>query len=118
MKIITHYRGKGILFILISMIYTSPTMDDQQNYSAYLLFIVGVVLMFVNSEKNICKSNSPAMSAQEIKINVNKTGDNMAADLTPSSNHIPANYLTVHSLKEEDITPKKTLNPYDIPDDF
>jgi hypothetical protein len=51
-KLITHYPGKGILFIMISLIYFSPTFGVQQNYSAYLLFFVGLICLFADCRKD------------------------------------------------------------------
>jgi hypothetical protein len=51
-NMITHYKGKGVLFIMISFIYFSPTFGVQQNYSAYLLFFVGVICMFADCRGN------------------------------------------------------------------
>jgi hypothetical protein len=44
-KVISHYPGKGIIFILVSIIYMSHSLGNQQNYSAYLLFAVGIILI-------------------------------------------------------------------------
>ena len=48
MKLITHYQGQGTAFILVSFIYMSRSLDSQQNYSAYLLFFVGIMLIALN----------------------------------------------------------------------
>jgi hypothetical protein len=47
-KLITHYTGKGVLFIMVSFIYFSPSLGNQQNYSAYLLFFVGLICLFAD----------------------------------------------------------------------
>lgn len=118
-KIISHYRGKGILFILIALVYTSPTMDDQQNYSAYFLLIVGAFLLFVNREENSKnKSNNPSITTQEINTNVSKSRENGMGRSSHISNQAPNAYLAVNIIREEETTSKKTMNPYDIPDDF
>jgi hypothetical protein len=89
LKMITHYQGKGALFIIISFIYFSPTLDVQQNYSAYLLFFVGLVCLFADCRKDAVLSNAEEDTKTEgdVSIEVKQSVD-------------------------------KKFNPYDIPDDF
>jgi hypothetical protein len=89
-KMITHYPGKGILFIIVSFIYFSPTLGVQQNYSAYLLFFVGLICLFADCRKE--------NSLEEVGMN------NMNSDIE----------MPVETKTGVD----KQFNPYDIPDDF
>ena len=102
-KIITHYQGKGIIFILISIIYMSHSLGNQQNYSAYLLFAVGLLLIaadckFVQETEEV----SPALEKQ-VEINI-------VPQYSQRENNYEENKIEI---------PKKVAsNPYDIPDDF
>lgn len=111
MKIMTHHMGQGITFILISFIYMSHTLGAQQNYSAYLLFFVGVLLIaadckftvdLLDEEKNPFQ-DSPKKSVQIAEMNT----------VTDSNTEEQPQHI-----KLEVSTPKSTSNPYDIPDDF
>ena len=92
LKIITHYRGKGIVFILLSMIYFSPSLGNQQNYSASLLFSVGIVSFFA-------------------EIQFNKDSMNLDENVEIKATEECINNTTVLNVE-------KKSNPYDIPDDF
>jgi hypothetical protein len=87
-NMITHYPGKGVLFIMISFIYFSPTLGVQQNYSAYLLFFVGVICLFADCGKNMITSPD---------------------DLDDITTEKPIEIVTDFKAKD---------NPYDIPEDF
>jgi len=47
-KILNHYTGKGFIYIVIAIIYLSPSLGNQQNYSAYLLLCVGLISIFAD----------------------------------------------------------------------
>jgi hypothetical protein len=93
LSIITHYKGKGILYILISFIYYSPSLGKQQNYSAYLLFSVGLVCLFADIRFDKTEL------VEEVKEVQNKTLEDASQ---PSK-------LIVQKIND---------NPYDIPEDF
>ncbi len=104
-KIITHYSGKGLIFILISFIFMSHQLGIQQNYSAYLLFSVGILLIasdckLVSNDENSNKiGNSNKIEIEVLKIcdtEMNKSLDDF--DVKPSK--------------------KNSANPYDAPEDF
>jgi hypothetical protein len=94
LKLITHYKGKGIIYMLISFIYYSPSLGKQQNYSAYLLFSVGLVCLFAD-----IKFDNEDIVNEELKEVQNKTLEE-------------ATQPTKFTIE------KKADNPYDIPEDF
>ena len=117
LKVIGHNRGKGTIFILVSIIYMSPTLDDQQNYSAYMLFIVGIFLMVAN-----CGEISNASKLQEVPVEKDKASFAYKSEFTPmESTVIPVDCKNVNlcvNKNEFVVETKKAVNPYDIPDDF
>ena len=55
-KMITHFSGKGILFILISIIFMNPLLGNQQNYSGYMLLCVGILSIFADLNFDLKKN--------------------------------------------------------------
>jgi hypothetical protein len=107
MKIITHYHGKGIVFILISVLYMSHSLGTQQNYSAYLMFAVGIILIAADY-KFVAEDEE---KKELVKFNNNKGV--MRVEITDGDSN-----RTEGDVKIE-VPPKKvSTNPYDIPDDF
>ena len=86
----------------------SRDLDNQQNYSAYLLFATGVVLCILNcqlinndtEEKTLV--NNLQNSDQIVQVKEKNTQSTVIS-LEPVNNPIEA---------------KVSNNPYDIPDDF
>lgn len=97
-KAITHYQGQGLLLILISFIYMSRSLGAQQNYSAYLLFCVGIILIALDRNlayEELKTESSKFQPEKDLEIVVETKIDE------PTSREV-----------------KVTSNPYDIPDDF
>jgi hypothetical protein len=92
-KAITHLQGQGLLFTLVSFVYMSRTLGTQQNYSAYLLFFVGVVLIALDRK----------FTYEELKEEARKDVEVVVQNSQPEE-----------TKKEV----KVTNNPYDIPEDF
>lgn len=121
LKLLTHYKGKGIAFILISFIYMSQSMGNQQNYSAYLLFFVGIILLFVD-----CKFESEGEKKSPYELALERTKSKQqreSVEFEPIENHpsyAPTNGTDssreIHTSIE--IPKKESTNPYDIPEDF
>ena len=114
-KAITNYKGKGILFILVSVIYMSPSMDDQNNYSSYMLFLAGTILIIADRNRNSEISN-PHTGLEIYASNDNKASKDLC-ELSPITSGQRNGVLTVTVVNESN-PPRKTLNPYEIPDDF
>jgi hypothetical protein len=113
-KMITHYSGKGALFILISIIFMSHTLDTQQNYSAYLLFTVGCILICADCKFYVQEERSPFEIAMERSKNkaeqyVETLSVNIENPIEKNSSNNSAELTNVKPI---------TVNPYDIPDDF
>ena len=108
LKILTHHRGQGITFILISFIYMSHSLGAQQNYTAYLLLFIGIVLIAADCKftSNIEDDKTPFADSP-----VKKTYELNSATETNSEDQ-PQQKLEI-------VSPKVvSTNPYDIPDDF
>lgn len=114
-KAITNYKGKGILFILVSIIYMSPSMDDQNNYSSYLLFLAGTILLIADRNRNSDNSNQP-ISSGNFASNDNKASNDLC-ESSPITSGQRTGVISIN-LVNDSTPPKKTLNPYEIPDDF
>jgi hypothetical protein len=106
LKILTHYSGKGIILILISVLFMSHTLDNQQNYSAYFLLVVGILYLLAdwNWKKDSDKEN-------EIHVVNRKRNDNFENKFDNVDHEKNDRCITVE-------TSKPSANPYDIPDDF
>jgi hypothetical protein len=119
-KIITHYKGKGITFILTSLIYMSHSMGTQQNYSAYLLFFVGIILLFVDCKFDGEKDKSPyemAMERSKVKSQRSMTNLEMEPEIVVEVDTENRDTQKVGMTSEKKPI-QVTSNPYDIPDDF
>jgi hypothetical protein len=114
-KALTNYTGKGILFILVSIIYMSPCMDDQQNYSSYLLFVAGIILIV--ADRREISGNPNVQKASENNVSNHNKINNDLYESSPITNEHRNVVLTV-SVESDATPPKKTVNPYEIPDDF
>lgn len=104
--VFTHRQGQGFLFVLVSFIYMAKSLGVQQNYSAYLLFFVGIMLIisqfnFADQSqendpfKRVIEECKNEKNLQEVKIDV--------VDMNENSDR-----------KEV----AAASNPYDIPEDF
>ena len=112
-KIITYLTGKGVIFILISILFLNPLLGNQQVYSAYLLLSVGILCILAdfnfdkNEEKNLIKG--------EIK-------SHKITPLPSESERCNKDDVVIEfSSTENESKESKTVennNPYDIPDDF
>lgn len=139
-KLVTHYSGKGILYILISIIYLSPSLGNQQSYSAYLFLFVGIVGLFADCKLDKENKNSKfiqpfppgtkkvpyvrddlAITSErqdygadvEIKIETSiKTDTTTNSGVSPEKSQVDNLYVKTASQD------KRSANPYDIPDDF
>lgn len=128
-KVITHYRGKGFVFILLSFIYMAPSLGTQQNYSGYLLFFSGLVLILIDLKFETEKTLSPyEMAIERSKNRSQKSGEmdclesaretresNAVEVDSPSKNCCKNNNESIGAIEIKIQTPS---NPYDIPDDF
>lgn len=97
-KVITHFQGQGFLFILISFVYMSHALGTQQNYSAYLLFFVGIVLIALDRKLAYEELKEESTSKQEKNVEI-----------------------VIENQQSDDTTKREvkvTSNPYDIPEDF
>jgi hypothetical protein len=103
MKILTNYTGKGIINILVSFIYMSPSRGTQQNYSAILLFACGIVCIIADY-----KPSNPK-TAFELAIERSK-GKRTSINEEPMKSEIKIEIV--------DNTTKKVDNPYDVLEDF
>jgi hypothetical protein len=110
-SIITHYPGKGLLLMLISVFYVSGVFSRQQNYSAFLLFFIGIILIFGEFEFKLRSSKTLYEQAMELSKSKGESssrierGENERIYEETSPNNVP-------------IVNEKKINPYDIPDDF
>jgi hypothetical protein len=91
----------------------SRDLDNQQNYSAYLLFAAGVVLFILNcklinndTEEKTLVNGANNLQNQENNVKIIQTKEN--------------NSTTVINLEpvNNPIVTKVSNNPYDIPEDF
>jgi hypothetical protein len=96
-KAITHLQGQGLLFILVSLVYMSRSLGTQQNYSAYLLFFVGIILIALDRKLTYEELKEERVSKPEKDV------------------EIVVENITQEETKKE---VKVTSNPYDIPEDF
>jgi hypothetical protein len=89
LKLITHCQGKGLIYIVISIIYIPHRFEKFLNYAAYITLIVGI----------LC----------ELAV-FNLVGKN-------NSNY-DNNQTMDDSTKSIKLVPSKKDNPYDIQEDF
>lgn len=116
-KVIRHNRGKGIIFILISMIYMSPTLDDQQHYSAYCLFSVGILLLVLNRGEIPSVTQIKKVPVEIHKgLSVQKSEFSQVESKGTENDDKNVNIWVERC--DNGMESKKTANPYDIPDDF
>jgi uncharacterized protein YacL len=122
MKVMTHYTGKGIIFILISLIYMSHSFGNQQNYSAYLLFFVGIILVVIDCKFDNEYEKTPYELAMErTKVNSQRSINNNLENEPEIVIDVSNNRSDLIQETKIDVTPAKITpasNPYEIPDDF
>jgi hypothetical protein len=122
MKVLTHYSGKGVTFILTSIIYMSHSFGTQQNLSAYLLFFVGIILIVIDCKFDNQNEKSPYEKAIErSKVRTQKTyNSNFETEpeivISVTSNRSDNSQESKIEIPTSKIT--TTSNPYDIPEDF
>jgi len=139
-KLVTHYSGKGILYILISIIYFSPSLGNQQAYSAYLFLFVGILGLFAdckldkeNKNSNFIQPFPPGTKKvpylrddlastserQDYGADVEiKIEPSIKTDTTTDSG-VNSEKSTVDNIYVKTASQDKSnANPYDIPDDF
>ena len=111
-KIITFLSGKGIIFILISILFLNPLLGNQQEYSAYLLLSVGILCILAdfkfdkNEEKDLLKTEIKSGKINAVTLDSNRNENNADMDVVVDISD------TIES------KPVESNNPYDIPDDF
>ncbi len=117
-KMITHFSGKGIIFIFISIIFMNPLLGNQQNYSGYMLLCVGILSIIADFKLDLSKKDFHNLLTTEKQteriIDLYAENDTKNVQITNSDNF-------VHEVKvknTESAKPKLADNPYDIPDDF
>lgn len=140
-KLVKIYTGKGLIYILISIIYMSPSLGSLQNYSAYALLFVGTISIvcdcsFNSGRKISSKFVQPFPPGTEkvayIRQDLSVEGDNndnyRVNTESPLSNNDGLDIKDGREIKinndmdldrndkQEAIIPSN--NPYDIPDDF
>lgn len=109
-KLMTHFTGKGIIFILISIIFMNPMLGNQQNFSAYLLFCVGIlsILTDLKFENKINKNNN-------LLTNEKISKDILDVDLENGLNEVNNKVMNTETVEVKN---GKVDNPYEIPEDF
>lgn len=130
LKVITHHTGKGLVYIIISFIYMSPNLGSPQNYSAYLMFSFGLLLVFSqclhendhkspfelalerSKQKNF--NNEETKNNAEVKIDFIDRDDIKKEEESNNYNYNEMN--TSKGITQQDS--EKKFNPYDYPDDF
>lgn len=119
MKVLTHYTGKGIITILLSFIYMSPSRGNQQNYSAILLFTCGIVCILADFNYNNSRSAFELAIERSKGFNSKNRLENFNNNSFPYTQtqediEIPKNV----KVEIVDQHTKKVDNPYDIEEDF
>jgi hypothetical protein len=111
-KMLTNLTGKGLIFILISILFLNPLLGNQQVYSAYFLLSVGILSIIAdlkfekNEEKNLLKKEIKSHKISSIPLE---------SERCESYNNKDA-IMDINETKES--KPVENNNPYDIPDDF
>lgn len=116
-KIITSNLGKGLLFIFISIIFMNPLLGNQQVYSGYLLFCVGILSIIANfnlvsSNNNMSNNSSNAQGNQNGKLTEIIDFENKN---TINAYQHPRETNNVNTVQADKA---KSTNPFDMPDDF
>ena len=115
-KLITNLTGKGIIFILISILFLNPLLGNQQMYSAYLLLSVGILSILAdlkfekNEDKNLLRTEIKSKKISVLPIDTERCESNTNKDII-------LDYSETET-QEKEIKNQENNNPYDIPDDF
>jgi len=113
-KIITNFTGKGIIFILISIIFMNPLLGNQQNYSGYMLLCVGILSIIADFKLDLNKIEIKKLLKLE-----EQTPKMIQIDIENDKNHSNSDNFTREVKIEISETEKPKIdNPYDIPEDF
>jgi len=98
---LNHYSGKGVIYLLLSILYMAPELSEKNN-SKYILCAAGILCIIgdfkYDKQDEDHKYELKKITTDEGSIS---TGD------------VKNNELTT----ESDLT-KKPSNPYDYPEDF
>lgn len=117
-KMITHFTGKGIIFILISIIFMNPLLGNQQNYSGYMLFCVGILSILTDFKLEMSKSNLNQLIKLEKESPRIMLTDIENGNVHTSSNAENLTQEVKIEFSETCANKAKVDNPYDIPEDF
>lgn len=117
-KMITHFSGKGFIFILISILFMNPLLGNQQNYSGYMLLCVGILSVLADLKFDFNKTKIQELIANERLPPHIKQEDleSQKNQMTLNSENLDTQEVKIQVTQAE--KPKADNNPYEIPEDF
>ena len=113
LKLISNYSGKGIIFLMLSIIYVSPDVGIHQNISGYCLLTMGIICLLADVNWGKKNDKNEKSKLKEVKNNENKNTEINIINNT-ESNEMEINFNQYTRENQG----AKVNNPYEIPEDF
>lgn len=114
-KVISHRTGKGILFIMISFLYFPQSQGTRQNYSGYILFFSGIILILLDVKFSYDAKKTPYEIAMEKSKKKNEL--NIESNINDKVCYVNLD-VSSSNQDSQNNKPPQSKNPYEIPEDF